>query len=322
MSKQPSYLQQLTIRLAMGMERVPPETRERHAAFLLQAQRPDGGFAGRMGESDLYYTSFALRALSILGELYGDVAQRATSFLQSRLHSPEKLIDHMSLVFGAALLDAAAGIDAYGPDGDVWKDQFTRRIEELRREDGGYAKGPDGRASSTYFTFLSLLCMELIGRPQIDPDKAIAFIMSQHDSMGGFREIRASKRAGTNPTAAAIGALSMLDALNDDIRQTTAEFLADMQDDDGGLLANSRIPIADVLSTFTGVLTLTDLDQLDAIDIAAALNFAQSVEHPTGGFLAAVWDESCDVEYTFYGLGSLALLSGQGPKNEGSSIEA
>ena len=89
----------------MGMERVPPETRERHATFLLQSQRPDGGFAGRMGESDLYYTSFALRALSILGELYGDVAQRATNFLQSRLHAPEKLIDHMSLVFGAALLD-------------------------------------------------------------------------------------------------------------------------------------------------------------------------------------------------------------------------
>ena len=28
-----------------------------------------------------------------------------------------------------------------------------------------------------------------------------------------------------------------------------------------------------------------------------------------GGFLAAAWDEKIDVEYTFYGLGTLALLA-------------
>lgn len=310
MSIQPSYLQQLTIRLAMGMEHVPAETRELHTGFLVRAQRTDGGFAGRMGESDLYYTSFALRALAILGELYGDVAQRAQQFLHARLQSPEKLIDHMSLVFGAALLDVSAGLDAFGSGGEAWKDQFAHRIEELRRDDGGFAKGPDGVASSTYFTFLSMLSLELIERPCPRPEKAVEFILSQRDANGGFREIRVSKRAGTNPTAAAIGVLRMLNALDDDIRQTTAEFLADMQDDDGGLLANSRIPIADVLSTFTGILTLADLDRVNEIDTLAALRFAKSLERPDGGFLAALWDEVCDVEYTFYGLGSQALLSG------------
>ncbi len=46
----PSYLQQLTIRLAMGLEQVPEQTRTQHADFLKRAQRPDGGFAGRMGD--------------------------------------------------------------------------------------------------------------------------------------------------------------------------------------------------------------------------------------------------------------------------------
>ncbi len=293
----------------MGLARVAPEVRDRHAQFLKHAQRADGGFAGRMGSSDLYYTSFALRALAILGELYGDVAERAKTFLLSRLHTPEKLIDHMSLVFGAALLDAAAGLDAYGPAAVPWKDQFAHRLELLRRDDGGYAKGSDGAASSTYFTFLSLLCLELIGRPHVASEKAVAFIFSQSEERGGFREIRVSKRAGTNPTAAAIGVLRMLDALDDNTRQRTADFLADMQDDDGGLRANSRIPIADVLSTFTGILTLADLDQLDAIDTVDALRFARSAEQPQGGFLAALWDETRDVEYTFYGLGCLALLA-------------
>ena len=46
-------------------------------------QRADGGFAGRQGLSDLYYTSFALRTLAILGELHGSVAERAAGFLHN-----------------------------------------------------------------------------------------------------------------------------------------------------------------------------------------------------------------------------------------------
>ena len=35
---------------------------------------------------------------------FAEVAERIVPFLQSRLEAPETLIDHMSLVFGAALL--------------------------------------------------------------------------------------------------------------------------------------------------------------------------------------------------------------------------
>ncbi len=259
--------------------------------------------------SDLYYTSFALRGLAVLGELHGTVAERAAAFLRSRLPRDEKLIDQMSLVLAVALLDAAAGIDVYGPAGDAWKDAFAARLQALRCEDGGYAKGPGGAASSTYHTFLALLCLELTQQQIVAPERIVEFVQSQREPLGGFREIRVSKRPGTNPTAAAIGILRMLDALDDESRDLTAAFLADMQDDDGGLLANSRIPIADVLSTFTGLLTLADLGQLQAVNLPAALRFVQSVQHGGGGFLAAVWDEVCDVEYTFYGVGCLALLS-------------
>jgi len=304
-----TYLQQLTVRLGTGVGRLAPETRELHGRFLKQAQHDDGGFAGRMGESDLYYTSFALRALAILGELHGEVAQRARAFLRGRLGGREPLIDHISLVFAAALLDAAAGLEVFGVEGPAWKEQLASRIIQLRREDGGFAKGPQGAASSTYFTFLALLGLELINHPCPDPAGVVAFIRAQRDAQGGFREIRVGKRAGTNPTAAAIGVLRMLDALDKATCQQTAQFLADMQDDDGGLLANARIPIADVLSTFTGLLTLCDLGELPRIDLLRARRFAQRLEHPRGGFLAAPWDESRDVEYTFYGLGCLALLA-------------
>jgi geranylgeranyl transferase type-2 subunit beta len=297
------------MRLAAGLENVPEEVRVRHASFLLAAQQPDGGFAGRQGNSDLYYTSFALRGLAILGELHGDVARHSADFLRSRLVGRESLIDLMSLVFGAALLDAAAGINLLADADDHWKTTLTEQLHTLRCRDGGFAKGPGGIASSTYHTFLALLCLQLIERPVADPENIVRFVMSQQSELGGFREIRVGKRAGTNPTAAAIGTLRMLDAMDSRVVDSTAEFLGEMQDDDGGLLANSRIPVADLLSTFTGILTLADLDRLDVLDGAAALKFTQSLDHPDGGFLAAIWDEVRDVEYTFYGLGSLALLT-------------
>ena len=72
-----TYLAELTTRLAAGIAELPEATRDRHAKYLLAAQRADGGFAGREGESDLYYTGFALRSLALLGELYGPPAERA-----------------------------------------------------------------------------------------------------------------------------------------------------------------------------------------------------------------------------------------------------
>jgi geranylgeranyl transferase type-2 subunit beta len=35
---------------------------------------------------------------------------------------------------------------------------------------------------------------------------------------------------------------------------------------------------------------------------------SHELEFPTGGFRGAAWDDQADVEYSFYGLGCLALL--------------
>jgi geranylgeranyl transferase type-2 subunit beta len=82
-----------------------------------------------------------------------------------------------------------------------------------------------------------------------------------------------------------------------------------MQTDEGGLRANTRIPIADLLSTFTGMLTLADLGSFDMIDRAAARRYVDALELDGGGFRGAEWDPAHDVEYTFYGLGALALVA-------------
>ncbi len=312
-----AYLQELTIRLAAGVGRLSDSTRQQHTRYFLDAQKPDGGFGGREGDSDLYYTAFALRALSILGELYGDVAERAEQFLKPQLASHQTIVDFFSLFYAANLLKVASGKDIFADSDPNWPDQVAGFLESLRRPDGGYAKAPEGHAGSTYHSFLVLLVLQLIDRPVPEPERIIAFLDSQRQEDGGWREIRASKRAGTNPTAAAVASLLMLDAMDEredpELVATTLDFLVEMQTDEGGLRANTRIPIADLLSTFTGMLTLIDLQALDEIDVRAAAKFVRSMERDEGGFQAAAWDQAHDVEYSFYGLGCLALLSDQCP---------
>jgi geranylgeranyl transferase type-2 subunit beta len=295
--------------LAQGIGRLPEGRRERHAAFLLAKQNADGGFGGREGGSDLYYTGFALRSLAILGQLHGDVAERAAAFIYQRLGGQAAIIDFLSLLYSAMLLDTSAGIDVLAGAPADWRSRVAAEIERFRRDDGGYAMSHEGYSSSTYYTFLVLLCQQVIGASPVEPDRIVRFIASRRRDDGGFVELGPIKRSGTNPTAAAIGTLKILGAIDDETREGAIDFLAERQTDEGGLAANTRIPFADVLSSFTGTLTLIDLGGLDAIDDDAVERFVRSLESDTGGFLAHAIDVVADVEYTFYGLGGLALLS-------------
>lgn len=304
-----SYLEDLTVRLAVGVSQLPDEVRARHARFFLAAQREDGGFAGREGGSDLYYTNFALRSLALLGELHGDAAERARRFLAARLASQATIVDFLSLIYGASLLNLSAGLDVFVDAAPDWRDAVAAALENLRRDDGGYAKGPEGTVSSTYHTFLVALCRQLIDAPLVEPERMVAFILSQRREDGGFVEIKPMKRSGTNPTAAAVGLLKIVGRLDDEVRERVVDFLADMQNDEGGLRANTRIPIADLLSTFTGLLTLVDLGAADSIDARAVSRYARSLEQDSGGFLGAAWDQGVDVEYSFYGLATRGLLA-------------
>lgn len=302
-----AYLQDLTLRLAAGITHLPEEVRDKHTQYLKTAQREDGGFAGRMGDSDLYYTSFALRALAILEELDETTTQKAASFLRSHMQSQQSIVDFFSLIYSSALLYALCGVEVFQGADENWDQNVADFLNALRRDDGGFAKAQEGHAGSTYHTFLVLLVMQLIGHEVPEPDRIVQFLHAQKAEGGGFREIRAARRAGTNPTAAAIATLRILDRLDEQTIDETMEFLLDMQTDEGGLRANTRIPIADALSTFTGMLTIDDLGEMYELELDPLRRFVDSLQLPTGGFRAAEWDDADDVEYTFYGLGCLAL---------------
>ena len=304
-----NYLENMTLQIATGLGQLPESVRDSHTAYILNAQQPDGGYRGRESGSDLYYTSFALRGLAISGMLHGPSAERAAIFLRDQLDKEIAAVDLIASIYSVKLLQASAGLDVLQEKETAWHDRLVEFLNSCQRPDGGYARGPDNPRSSTYQTFLSLICFELLNASPKDPEATIRFLKSQQRDDGGFVEFAPMRRSGTNPTAAAIGGFKILDQIPDALRTDVAEFLVGMQTSEGGLRANTRIPIADLLSSFTGLFTLVELGEQDRLQLDQLAHFVSQLAENDSGFCAALWDTDKDVEYTFYGLGSLALLA-------------
>jgi geranylgeranyl transferase type-2 subunit beta len=302
------YLTRLTNRLLEGIERLPAEVRERNTQYLLEAQNPDGGFSGREGGSDLYYTGFALRSLAVLQALNPDVCNKAAEFLRAKLTGSAGVVDFFSLVVSCYLVPLGGGPDILADAPSDWRDRVAATLETFRAPDGGYGKTAGAPHGSTYTSFLVTLCLQLLDRLPPDPERLAAFVKSRRRPDGGYVEISAMKRSGTNPTAAGVGLLQILGELDDGAKEETANFLAALPSPfEGGLRANDRIPAADLLSTFTGSWTLEQLGFANKLDWEQVRSYADECERPIGGFRGGLWDERTDVEYTFYGLGTLAL---------------
>jgi geranylgeranyl transferase type-2 subunit beta len=306
---QAPYLMELAERLANGLRHLSPERQKKHRDFLLSRQMPDGGFAGREDGSDLYYTGFALRGLAILGGLEEADAARVAVYLRKQTQRSLTVIDLLSWLYSALVVQAACGEDVLQDIAENWSERLAEMLEAFRAQDGGYRKTEEGSASSMYHSFLVVLCYELIGRSVPHPKRLIQFVFDRQRDDGGFVEIAPMKRSGTNPTAAAAAILRILGALDESAREDVRAFLTEVRSPEGGFLANTRIPFADGLSTFTGLLTAQDLGLDGLLHTEQAKAFIDGLEMPAGGFRGATWDECADVEYSFYGLGVLGLLS-------------
>jgi geranylgeranyl transferase type-2 subunit beta len=307
---QDSFLLRLTVRLAAGLGELDPQRAARHRSFLDSFQQPDGGYAGRRGGSDLYYTSFAVRALALLGALDESRCAAVARYLQNTAEKQRySLIDLVSWFYSAITVQLASGLAAFDGDQETLADEVAAALEAFRRADGGYAKTQEGGVGSTYHTFLAVLCYELLGRVPPDIEAIVRFLLARRREDGGFVEISPVRRGGTNPTAAAAVLLQRFGAADKDVREGIAAFLEQVKGAEGGLRANTQIPFCDLLSTFTGLLVAQQLEIQSGLDAQACARFVEQLELSGGGFRGAAWDEEADPEYTFYGLGTLALLN-------------
>jgi geranylgeranyl transferase type-2 subunit beta len=236
--------------------------------------------------------------------------------LKASLARRTSVVDFFSFLYAAVLAEMGGGPGVFVDSPPDWDTRVADMLETFRTPDGGYAKVAGSKAGSTYHTFLVSLCYQILGRSAPRPAEIVQFILSRRREDGGFVEIGPMKRSGTNPTAAAVGVLQIVESeektnsvFQADVREGVINFLAAMPSEEDGFRANARAPLADLLSTFTGLWTLRQLQALDRVDAVAACAYAKQLERAEGGFHGGIWDNETDVEYTFYGLGCLAMAA-------------
>ena len=307
-----AYLARWTARLAEGVSRFDEDRRRRLIDFFQNRQRDDGGWSGRQGGSDLYYSSFALRGLRLLDGLDRETAFHVRQFLNRFAERADwPVVDLFSYAVSTLMLEATG--EGQG-DSAAWS-TLGRLVEKTSKarsvDEGGFALSSSGKSGSTYATFLMVLLRETFGFEPVEAERVDSLVQWVHGQQrfdGGFAELAPIKKGGTNPTAAALGTLQEIGRLDPAMVESASRFLLDRQTEEGGYSANGCIPIADLLSTFSALVTLEDLGKTAAIDRVAVLNFLDRLESLDGGYRAAVWDPETDVEFTFYGMAVRALL--------------
>jgi len=294
------YLSFLYGLLAKGVSSLSQTFREAQVGYVLSTEQPDGGFRGRRGPSDLYYTDFALRVLAICGLDPPDLSKTA-EFIAGRLASPGDVVDAFNALNSARLLRD------FGYDVAFDRDIITDRLGAQQLPSGGYSR-PGGGEISSYNTFLARLCFDLLGEPMPAPGAAVRSIQSLKRRSGGFGEMPSDAIPQTSATAAVLTFLLIADRLPEEDIRDAQRFLLGLQRPEGGLLPCPGAIESDLLSTFTGLSTMFLADSLAAFDLTAAARMVRDCVHPQGGFRGCPSETEPDVEYTFYGLGILALL--------------
>ena len=111
------------------------------------------------------------------------------------------VVDFFSLVVSCYLVPLGGGPDILADAPPDWRNRVAGTLETFRSPDGGYGKSPGAPYGSTYTSFLVALCLQLLDRSIPEPERLASFVKSRRRDDGGYVEISAMKRSGTNPTA-------------------------------------------------------------------------------------------------------------------------
>ena len=287
-----------TMREAASRARAPlaeAGTADAVAGFLSEHLCDDGGFAGRSGNSDLYYTVFALASLEALG---AEMPAATEGFLR-RFGDGRRL----DLVHLASLARCWALLPA-GPADDQARRGMSAALADMRCPGGGFSHVMRAAAPTAYGCFLALGAMQDLQADRPSADEFAPCIERMRSADGGYANVPNMPAGSTSATAAAVVTLQQLGVcLDGDL----ASWLL-LQCRGGGFFAFPAAPVPDLLSTATALHALAALGaSLDDIR-EPCLDFIDSLW--TGNaFIGHHGDHRPDCEYTFYGLLALGHLT-------------
>jgi geranylgeranyl transferase type-2 subunit beta len=292
--------------LLSGSQQLSFRLRNRVADYVVSRRVADGGYPERLGGSDPYYTDFALRILSLTRP--DEVRYPATLAYAQRddgIRDIPECLNRLSIadLCGVALPQTA--VDC---------------LDGHRLASGCFCRSADSFTPSAYCTFLGAICEDMLGLDRPDSMDSFEAILKLQLPGGGFRDTESDDSPQTNSTSAAVGYLlreSLLGSRGTPSGASrfaiaidrAAAYLLSMQVKDGGFLAHYKAPYPDLLSTFTALTTLAAIGQIKQVGLRDHVQFVGLIADADGGFRSCVTDPESDIEYTYYGLGCLALIA-------------
>jgi hypothetical protein len=274
--------------------------------FLRQNLHDDGGFKGRDGQSDLYYTLFGLEASIALDARvpYDRVADYLAGFETG---------GSLDLVHLACLIRCKANL-AHRMGGaldSAMREAFATRLMRFRAADGGFSTSAGADRGHVYGSFLALGACQDLEVDTLEPDRLLASVESLMMPDGGYANEPTMKASATPATAAA---LTIFHYLRQPIPDAAGRWLFARAAREGGFTAIPFPPdvaVPDLLSTATALhaLSLTDTPLDDRLR-EANLDYLDVLWDARGGFHGHPDDDIVDCEYTYYGLLALGHLAG------------
>lgn len=265
-------------------------------AFVRSKQHADGGFVDRNGESDLYYTSFAIDALTALqvplpeDELKGYLTSFGTG-------------EELDFVHLCCLSRCWSALERNHPS----VPGTLEKLESYRTEDGGYNQAPDAKTGSAYGAFLAYGAYADHGLTNPNVDGISSSLGSLLDEeKGGWANETTIPVANIPATAAAI---TIYRNLRQPIPPKTPQWMLESLHAQGGFAPFPCAPMPDLLSTAVALHALDGLQAPIEPIRESCLDFIDTLWTAEGGFYGTWDDDVLDIEYSYYGLLALGHLA-------------
>ncbi|MBI9059459.1 MAG: terpene cyclase/mutase family protein [Labilibaculum sp.] len=313
--------------LLKSQEVLSEEAQNHIKTFVITQKCFDGGFKDRSGKADLYYSVFGYTLALILDYKLDILEER--KYLR-RLKRDEELDFVHSVCFVRCdfllqliELRQRSGLSSskflsisFAKDlilGKVVKSlknncsELLWDIEEYGSEDGGYNHNKKGASKSTiYANYLMWTLYQDLQTEQEVLDEITDANKTLRAANGSFANEENSTDGVTSSTAAGL-IMSIAGKSEETVK--TKEWLNQMLSKRGGFMAAREVPIADLLSTSTALLALKVSGENMQEYAENSVNFINLHWDESGGFFGSIADMTCDVEYTYYALLGLGVLS-------------
>ena len=300
------YLDMLDALLRPGVAGLSSRFVESQVRFVAGRQQPDGGFSGRQGGSDAYYTDFALRTLVWLAPGHAALAP-AAGYLARQPYPPRDVVECFSLLHAHRLLEGHAAKIAGASEPAVSPDAETSVAFRSAKERG--FRGAKGDTPTDIHSPVPSPSGFVDAGGTLDPLRFTEWLYGQLLPSGGFARFFHDRRASAYHTFLGALCFQMLGGEMPAAEDAVAA-LAALSRPDGGYAELAGQTAAQTSATAAATAFLLMHDALSEEDAAKTARFLVSVQSPDGGLKPHAAVRGGDLLSTFTGLLTLWGLGG------------